>query len=238
MGAQPVQQGGVLHDVHLVGGHDHFPAGQLGGVLLQLGIDGLEVLHRVPALGAGHIHHVDQQPAAVHMAQKVVAQAGTVGGALDDTGDIGHDEGDALLHIHHAQIGEQGGEVVVGDLGLGPADHAEQGGLAHVGKAHQPHVGQQLQLQHNLPALTGQAGLGEAGDLAGGGGKVLVAPSAPAAPAQDKGGLVRHIPDDLAGGGIPDDGATGHLEEQVLPVPAGAAVAAPGAPLPATYFRL
>ena len=64
------------------------------GVLLQLGIDGLEVLHRVPALGAGHIHHVDQQPAAVHMAQKVVAQAGTVGGALDDTGDIGHDEGD------------------------------------------------------------------------------------------------------------------------------------------------
>ena len=128
--------------------------------------------------------------------------------------------------------------MVVGDLGLGPADHAEQGGLAHVGKAHQPHVGQQLQLQHNLPALTGQAGLGEAGDLAGGGGKVLVAPSAPAAPAQDKGGLVRHIPDDLAGGGIPDDGAPGHLEEQVLPVPAGAAVAAPGGAVARHVFPL
>ena len=128
------------------------------------------------------------------MAQEVVAQAGAVGGALDDAGDIGHDEGDPLLHINHPQIGEQSGEVVVGDLGLGPADHAEQGGLAHVGKAHQPHIGQQLQLQHNLPALTGQAGLGKAGDLAGGGGKVLVAPAAPAAPAQDKGRSRRTYP--------------------------------------------
>ena len=48
-----------------------------------------------------------------------MAQAGALGGALDDAGDIGHDEGDPLLHINHPQIGEEGGEVVVGDLGLG-----------------------------------------------------------------------------------------------------------------------
>ncbi len=172
------------------------------------------------------------------MAQKVVAQAGTVGGALDDTGDIGHDEGDPLLHINHPQIGEEGGEVVVGDLGMGLADHAQKRGFAHVGEAHQTHIGQQLQLQHHLAALAGVARLGKAGYLPGGGGEVLVAPAAPAALAEDEGGVIRHIADDLLGGGVPDDGAPGHLEEQVLPVPAGAAVAAPGGALPATYFRL
>ena len=136
---------------------------------------------------------MDEQAAAVDVAQKVVAQSGAVGGALNDAGDVRHDEGDALLHIHHAQVGEKGGEVIIGDLGLSPADHAEQRGLTHVGEAHQPHIGQQLQLQHHLAALAGIASLGKAGDLPGGGGEVLVAPAAPAAPAEDEGGVIRHI---------------------------------------------
>ena len=93
--------------------------GQVRAVLLQLRVDGVKVLHRVPALAAGHVHHMDQQAAAVHVPQEVVAQAGALAGALDDAGDVRHDEADAVLHPHHAQVGEQGGEVVVGDLGLG-----------------------------------------------------------------------------------------------------------------------
>ena len=92
---------------------------RLRAVLLQLRVDGVKVRHRVPALAAGHVHHMDQQTAAVDVPQEVVAQAGALAGALDDAGDVRHDEADALIHVHHAQVGEQGGEVVVGDLGLG-----------------------------------------------------------------------------------------------------------------------
>ena len=116
--------------------------------------------------------------------------------------------------------------MIIGDLGLSPADHAEQRGLTHVGEAHQPHIGQQLQLQHHLAALAGIASLGKAGDLPGGGGEVLVAPAAPAAPAEDEGGVIRHIVDDLLGGGVPDDGAPGDPQDQVCAVSAGAALAA------------
>ena len=68
MGAELVQQGGVRHDVRLVGGHDHLAGGQFGRVLLQLGVDGLEVLHRVPALAAGDVYYMDEQAAAINMA--------------------------------------------------------------------------------------------------------------------------------------------------------------------------
>ena len=115
--------------------------------------------------------------------------------------------------------------MVVGDLGLGPGDHAQEGGLAHVGKAHQPHVGQQFQLQQHLPALAGQAGLGKAGGLAGGGGEVLVAPAAVAALGQDEVGLGGQVADDLPGGQIPHHRALWHPDDQVGPILARAALA-------------
>ena len=59
-----------------------------------------------------------------------------------------------------------------------------------------------------------------------GAGEVLVAPAAPAAPAEDEGGVIRHIVDDLLGGGVPDDGAPGDPQDQVCAVSAGAALAA------------
>ena len=64
------------------------------------------------------------------VAEEVVAQARALACALDDAGDVGHDEADAVLHIDNPQVGKEGGEVVVGDLGLCPADHAQKGALA------------------------------------------------------------------------------------------------------------
>ena len=168
---------------------------------------------------------MDQQAAAVDVPQEVVAQARALAGPLDDAGDIGHDEGHALVHIHHAQVGVQGGEVVVGDFGVDLGHHAQQGALSHVGEAHQSHVRQQLQLQHHVVALAGQARLGKAGHLTGGGGEMLVAPAAPAALAQHKGLVVGHILDDLAGFGVPDQGAPGHADGQTLAVLAAFAAA-------------
>ena len=221
-GLQPAPVGG---NVHLVARHQHGPVLQAGAVLRKLGLDGLKIGHRVPALGAGHVHHVDEQAAPVDVPQKVVAQAGALGGALDDAGDVGQNEGHPLLHVHHPQVGEQGGEVVVGDLGPGLAHHGEQGGLAHVGEAHQAHVGQELELQDHVPALAGQARLGEAGHLPGGGGEVLVAPAAVAPPGQHEAVGLGHVADDLLRLRVPHHRAPGHLDDQVRPVLAGAALA-------------
>ena len=111
---------------------------------MQLLADGVKILHRVPSLAAGYIHNVDQKPTSVNVAQKVMSQTCTLGSALNDTGDVRHDEGHALIHIDHAQIGKQGGKMVVGNLGTGVGGDGEQGGFAHVGEAHQTHIRQQL----------------------------------------------------------------------------------------------
>ena len=115
--------------------------------------------------------------------------------------------------------------MVVGDFGPGLADHRQEGGLAHVGEAHQPHVGQELQLQQHVPGLSGQSGLGEAGDLPGGGGEVLVAPAAVAPPGQYKARTLGHVADNLLTLRVPDHRAPGHPDDEVLSVLAGAALA-------------
>lgn len=53
---------------------------------------------------------MDEQTTAVHVPEEVMPQSGSLCGALDDARDIGHDEGDPLVHIDHAQIGKEGGK--------------------------------------------------------------------------------------------------------------------------------
>ena len=84
------------------------------------------------------------------MTQEVVAQACAVAGAFNDAGDIRHNEADALIHPHNAQVGIESGEVIVCDLGLGLGDNGEKRRLAHVGEADETHVRQELQLQHHV----------------------------------------------------------------------------------------
>ena len=109
-------------------------------------------------------------------------EAGSVGGPLNDAGDVGHDEGDPLLHKDHPQVGKQGGKVVVGDLGPGLGGHGQQGGLAHVGEAHQPTSARSFSSSSTVRSLPGRPAW-QTGGSAGWGGKVLVAP-APVAPRQ------------------------------------------------------
>ena len=83
-----------------------------------------------------------------------MTQTDALAGAFDQAGDIrGHE---ALLgaHLHHAQHRAQGGEMIVGNLGFGRTDHADQSGFAHIGEADQTHVGDQLQLQAHLVLLS------------------------------------------------------------------------------------
>ena len=141
----------ALHHLHV--GHD------------QLDVDDGDVSRRVHGhVGAGvghHVHDVLVVEAADHMddgvtfpdvGQKLIAQALALAGALDQTGDVHefHHGGGGLLglvevgqpvqtavgHGHHAHVGVNGAEGVVGALGAGVGDGVEQGALAHVGQAH------------------------------------------------------------------------------------------------------
>ena len=167
-----------------------------------------------------------------------MAQAGALSGTLDDAGNIGHDEGHALVHEHHAQVGEEGGKVIVSDFRPGLGRDRQQGGLAHVGEADEAHVRQQLQLQQDRPFFSGQTGLGELGGLAGGGGEVLVAPAAVAAAAEDEGLVGGHVHDDLFRLRIPDHGAPRHFQDQGSAVFAGALLAGAVAAVLGDVFAL
>ena len=48
----------------------------------------MKVLHRVPALLAGGVDHVDQKPGPLDVPEKVVPQARPLGGALDEARDL------------------------------------------------------------------------------------------------------------------------------------------------------
>ena len=169
---------------------------------------------------------MDKQTAAVDMTQEVMAQACTLCSTFDNTGDIRHHEADTLFHIDHTQVRIQGGKVVVGDLGPGIGRDGEQGGLTHIGETHQTHVCQQLQLQNDVTLLAGCTLLGKTGYLTGGRGKVGIAPAAAAALRDDKILAGGHIHDDGIGSSIPDNGTSGHLDDQRL-----AALAVPVAAL-------
>ncbi len=170
---------------------------------------------------------------AFDVAQEAQAEPFAAVGALDDAGDVGHDEGACVAIGDDAEVGHQGGEGVVGDFGFGGGEAGQQGGFAGVGEAHQPDVGQQLELE-DFPFLAARlAGLGVARGLVGGGLEVGVAQAAAAARYEDA--LLAVAGDfefDLAGFGVFGYRAEGHVEHDILAVGAVAVVAAPVAAVP------
>ena len=181
-------------------------------------VDLLKVLLGVAALAAGNIHHMQQQAAALHMAQEVMAQTNAIGSTFDQAGDIGADKALFRANAHNAQNGGQRGKVIVCNFGACRADGADQGGLAHIGEADQANVRDHFQFQSQVHILTGQAGLGKARDLTGGGGKAGITPTAAAAFGHNNRGIAGKIRHDQAGLGFFQHGAAGHADDQVVSV--------------------
>ena len=215
----------VAEQVAFVGGDDLRARGQHVAVGAQLGVDGLKVLDRVAPLAAGDVHQMHEQAAAVDVAQEVVAEAGTVARTLDDARNVRHDERRTLRHVHDAQVGEEGREVVVCDLRVRLRHHGQQRALAHIREADEAHVRQQLQLEQDRVALARQTGLGKARHLPRRRGEVLVAPAAaPAARGHER--LARgHVVHDRAAVRVAQQRAARHADVQALAHTAGAALA-------------
>ena len=124
---------------------------------------------------------MNQNPGAFDVAEELDAETGAKMRALDEAGHVGHDEGLLVgfrANSHDAEVGFEGGEGVVGDLGLGCRDARDERGFAGVGVAHQANVGQQLQFESVVALFAGASQFVLAGRLVNAGGKVLVAASA------------------------------------------------------------
>ena len=121
----------------------------------------------------------DQHPGPLDVAEEAVAETLALGRALDQSGDVRHDELGAVTHAphpHDAEMRYQGRERVVRDLGLGRRDRRDQGRFPGIGKAHERHVGHELEL-HVEPAFLALLPLfGEGRGTATVGQKACVAP--------------------------------------------------------------
>ena len=78
VGTEGVQLLVVHQKIGLVGHGDLRTGGQLGAVLLQFGVDGVEIRDGVAALTAGNVHQMHQQTAAVDVPQEIVTQTGAL----------------------------------------------------------------------------------------------------------------------------------------------------------------
>ena len=106
---------------------------------------------------------------------------------------------------------------------MGLAHDREQRRLAHVRKADQPHVRQQLQLQRHVPHFPGKPGLCKARDLPGRGRKVHVSPAAPAAFRRNEGFSIGHVVHEASRFGVADQGSPRHTDLEIVAILAGAA---------------
>src|SRR5690606_28054634 len=187
----------------------------------QFRLDRLDVTDRVTArVGRGAVDDVHQYRAPFDMPQELQAQALSGGGAGDETGHVrDHERG--VVDTHHSEVGHQGGERVVGDLGPGGGHHRDERRLTGRGEPDQPDVGDTLELEDHVPPLPRLTQLREAGDPASGGGqRGVAAPSPPAA-----GGHVPGAGPDQVGEHLParrlHDRAVGHPDHETLAVRAG-----------------
>ena len=226
---------GVRHGVDLV---EHQPARlalEALAVFLQLRGDHADVPRGVRF---GEINHVQQQAGAREVAQELVAEAGALGGALDQPGDVGEHEA-RLADAHHAERRIEGGERVVGDLRARARHRADEARLAGVRQAEQADVGEHAQLEREPAALARLA----AGELARRAVdarlEVHVAEAALAAAREQRALAVPgEVGDQIAGFLVADHGAHRHAQLEVAPGGAVAVLAqAAGAVLGAVDAR-
>jgi len=116
------------------------------------------------------------------VAKKFQSQTRAFVGPFDDSRDIGDYKRRVLAEGNDSQLGDQGGEGVVGDLRAGGGNFGDKRGFSRIRETDDAHIGQELEFQAEPTFLPGPAGLGMAGRLAGGRGEAGVPASSPSPP--------------------------------------------------------
>src|SRR5690349_5897943 len=110
---------------------------ELGVVFLQLFYQDPEFFPVVLAVGG---NEKEQNRVSFYMAEESMTQSLSFRGTFDDTGQVGHTEAAAIPVFHHAELGGQCGESIVGDLGFGGRNYGQQGGFAGIGEAYETYI--------------------------------------------------------------------------------------------------
>ena len=124
---------------------------------------------------------MDQKFRPLHVLEELVPQPAPGVCSLDQPGNVGNHELMVVTCPHESQVGVFRGEGIVGDLGVRPRKPAQEGRLAGIRLADEPHVGNQLQFERDSSRLPRFAPLELPGGPVGGRGEMLVAVPSPAA---------------------------------------------------------
>ena len=117
-------------------------------VPLQFAHDRRRVVHRVAVgIERRQVDDVEQEARALQMAQELHAEARTVGGALDQPGNVGDDKAARRVGAHDAEVRRERGERVIGDFRPRGRNGADERALAGIGHPEETDVGQHLELQ-------------------------------------------------------------------------------------------
>jgi hypothetical protein len=170
----------------------------------------VEVADRVAArVQGGAVENVQQGGAAFDVAEELQAEALALAGAFDESGDVG-DGVPHLTGVDDTEVGVQGREGVVGDLGPGGGDGRDQAGLARRRVTDECDIRHGLELEEHVAFVAVGTQQGEPGGLALGGGEGGVAEPALAAGGDDDAVAdLGHI-GELVTLGVLDDGAQRH----------------------------
>ncbi len=141
-------------------------AAEIGVVGRQLSFDRLEVADRI-AVGFHRraVDDVHERGAPLDVAQELKTQTAPFTRATNEAGNVGHRE-PRLPRLHDAEVRDERGERVVGDLRPGGRQRRDQRGLARVRVADERDVSDGLQFEHDILDRAWLAEQREAGRLA------------------------------------------------------------------------
>src|SRR5690606_20288790 len=138
--------------------------------LEQLAVDRPEILQRIaPFKATRSVKDVEQQLRPAYVPEELVTEPVALSRALDQPGDVGHDERIAAstADLDHPEVWLQRRERVVGNLRPGPGRRRQQGRLTGVRQPDEPDIGDQAQLEPQPVLDPRLAQLGDARRLAG-----------------------------------------------------------------------
>ena len=125
----------------------------------QLAVDRTEALLEV---GLGRVEDVHEKTCALEVSEELMAEAGSVGRALDEPRHVGDRQLALLRPVHHPQHRLERRERIVRDLRLGIRYPAQQRGLSGIRKTGERRVDDELEPELEVDLVSGESCLGKA----------------------------------------------------------------------------
>ena len=130
------------------------------------------------------INEMKEGGGAVDVAKESVAEALAVGGTFDKAGDVS-DKEVLIVDSRDAELGSEGREGIIGNLGTSVRNARKEGGLAGVWQTDEANISEELQLESRLEGIARFANFGNERGLTSGRFEVGIAKTAVAALGND-----------------------------------------------------